>query len=121
MRKINQRRGKYKRSTNNSHKKFINVAKKLFLQKLTPQDQTDFERRFRSHSNSRAYFFIILSNAKLKLSDDEIEEFIEQFCKIMQEKIIYYEKELKLTSNQNFINFRKQEITDLQFACISLK
>lgn len=34
MRRIGERRGGYKRSTNNSHKKFICVAKRLLLRLL---------------------------------------------------------------------------------------
>lgn len=68
MRRINQRRGGYKRSTNNSHKKFICVAKKLLLQRLTETQRTRFESGFESFKNSRTYYFIILAHARLILS-----------------------------------------------------
>jgi hypothetical protein len=35
IRKINSRRGRYKRSTNNSHKKFICVARRLLVKLLS--------------------------------------------------------------------------------------
>ena len=35
IQKINEKSGKYKRSTNNSHKKYISVARRLLLRYLS--------------------------------------------------------------------------------------
>ncbi len=42
MRRINQRKEKYKRSTNNSHKKFICVARKLLFKLCTYRERELF-------------------------------------------------------------------------------
>lgn len=42
MIKINQQREKYKRSTNNSHKKFICVARKLLYKLSTTRERELF-------------------------------------------------------------------------------
>ena len=43
MRKIDEKRGKYKRSTNNSHKKYTGVAKRLMIKYLREQEISRFE------------------------------------------------------------------------------
>lgn len=70
MRRISERTTSYKRSTNNSHKKFICVAKRLLLKLLPEPSRKNFEDSFTEYKNSRTYFFIILAHAKLLLSPE---------------------------------------------------
>lgn len=44
-----------------------------------------------------------------------------QFRAIMEQKAAYYQKEVERTDNKNFINFRFDEIADIQFALTALE
>ena len=39
----------------------------------------------------------------------------------MENKMAYYQKEIERTDNRNFINFRSDEIADIQFALTALE
>jgi hypothetical protein len=121
MRRISERRCGYKRSTNNSHKKFICVAKRLLLRLLEEPQRQEFEESYDSFKNSRTYYFIVLAHAKLLLSPQRLQAFRSQFRTLMENKVAYYQKEVDRTDNRNFINFRSDEIADIHFALSALE
>jgi hypothetical protein len=120
MRRISERQGSYKRSTNNSHKKFICVAKRLLLRLLEDGEREEFENGFDEFKNSRTYYFIVLAHAKLLLPPERLDSFRRQFVALMGNKIAFYRKEVGRTDNRNFINFRCDEIADIEFALTAL-
>ena len=69
---INKKKGKYKRSTNNCHKKYIGIAKNLVCLKLDGDVKDAMLQRFFQYRNSRVYYFIILSYLKWYLSPKDI-------------------------------------------------
>jgi hypothetical protein len=83
MRRITERRTSYKRSTNNSHKKFICVAKRLLARLLTAAEREAFEEGFQEYRNSRTYYFIILAHVKLLLGPEGIGLFRREFRALM--------------------------------------
>jgi hypothetical protein len=120
MRRITERRTSYKRSTNNSHKKFICVARRLLGKLLGKAERAAFEEGFQEYRNSRTYYFIILVHVKLLLLPEGVEAFRREFRTLMQNKIEYYRKELARTDNRNFIHFRCDEIADIEYALTAL-
>ena len=113
MQRINQRKEKYKRSTNNSHKKFICVARKLLYKLCTYRERELFEKEFESYQNSRVYYFIILSHVKIRMTVSESENFKRNLTTLLDAKVQTYNEELRMTNNKNFINFRFEEIADI--------
>lgn len=113
MRRINQRKEKYKRSTNNSHKKFICVARKLLYKLCTYRERELFEREFESYQNSRVYYFVILAHVKIRMTPSERDNFHRNLATLLNAKVHTYNEEIKRTNNKNFINFRFEEIADI--------
>ena len=72
METINKKKGKYKRSTNNCHKKYIGIIKNLVCLKLNNEVKDSMLERFFPYRNSRVYYFIILSYLKWYLSPSDI-------------------------------------------------
>lgn len=80
MEAINRKKGKYKRSTNNCHKKYIGIIKNLVCLKLSAEAKDDMLGRFFQYRNSRVYYFIILCFLKWYLSPGDIQWVFEHFC-----------------------------------------
>lgn len=113
MRRINQRKEKYKRSTNNSHKKFICLARKLLFKLCTYRERELFEREFEAYQNSRVYYFVILAHVKIRMSPTERDNYQRNLTALLNAKVHTYNEEIKRTNNKNFINFRFEEIADI--------
>ena len=113
IRRINQRKQKYKRSTNNSHKKFICVARKLLYKLCTYRERELFEKEFELYQNSRVYYFIILSHIKIRMTESQRENFKRNLTSLLNLKMHNYNEEIRRTNNKNFINFRFEEIADI--------
>lgn len=116
MEMINRKKGKYKRSTNNCHKKYIGIVKNLVCLKLKSDVKDDMLVRFFQYRNSRVYYFIILSFLKWHLSPLDIRWVFEHFYLEVSNKIERYQMEINLTHNSNFIHFRRDEIVEMQFS-----
>ena len=54
---INSKKGKYKRSTNNCHKKYIGIVKNLVCLKLHGDVKDRMLERFFGYRNSRVYYY----------------------------------------------------------------
>jgi hypothetical protein len=87
MEVINKKKGKYKRSTNNCHKKYIGIAKNLVCLKMEVGIKEAMVTRFFQYRNSRVYYFIILSFLKWHLSVKDIHWVFEHFCLEVGNKI----------------------------------
>ena len=72
MEAINKKKGKYKRSTNNCHKKYIGIVKNLVCLKLNNDVKESMLERFFPYRNSRVYYFIILSYLKWHATPGDI-------------------------------------------------
>lgn len=72
MEVINRKKGKYKRSTNNCHKKYIGIVKNLVCLKMDVSVKEGMLSRFFQYRNSRVYYFIILNYLKWHLSVKDI-------------------------------------------------
>ena len=79
MESINKKKGKYKRSTNNCHKKYIGIVKNLVCLKLVNEVKEVMLDRYFAYRNSRVYYFIILSYLKWYLSPNDIKWIFEHF------------------------------------------
>jgi hypothetical protein len=82
-----EQRGKYKRSTNNSHKKFISVARKLLFKICSEKERSYFEKEFESYKNSRTFYFIILAHVKIRMNKDDGKRFTTAFVLALNRKI----------------------------------
>jgi hypothetical protein len=87
METINKKKGKYKRSTNNCHKKYIGIVKNLVCLKINNEVKEQMLERFFSYRNSRVYYFIILSFLKWHLSPVDIRWVLEHFIMEVAGKI----------------------------------
>ncbi len=121
IRRINDQKDSYKRSTNNSHKKFICLARRLLFKHCAGSERERFESQFEAHRNSRSYFFILLAHAKLRLPAHKTKEFRAAFAQLLATKVELYQKEITRTDNKNFVNFRYDEIADLHYAMKTFK
>jgi len=113
MKKIDEKTSQYKRSTNNSHKKYISVARRLLLKQLPDRDGYEFDANYESLKNSRTFYFIVLCHVKHLLSPSKVEDYKEHFFMLMNNKIDVYRKEIESTQNRNFVAFRMGEIADI--------
>jgi hypothetical protein len=80
MEAINSKKGKYKRSTNNCHKKYIGILKNLLFLKLSPHKKDHILSQFSQYKNSRVYYFIILAHLKWLLDQSDIRWIFQHFC-----------------------------------------
>jgi hypothetical protein len=87
MEAINKKKGKYKRSTNNCHKKYIGIVKNLVCLKLSTDVKEVMLDRFFHFRNSRVYYFIMLSYLKWYLSPADIRWVLEHFILEVSNKI----------------------------------
>jgi len=87
MEVINKKKGKYKRSTNNCHKKYIGIVKNLVCLKLNNDAKERMLERFFGFRNSRVYYFIILSYLKWYLTPADIRWVLEHFILEVSNKI----------------------------------
>jgi len=87
MESINKKKGKYKRSTNNCHKKYIGIVKNLVCLKLCNEVKEVMLDRFFAYRNSRVYYFIILSYLKWYLPPNDIKWIFEHFIMEVANKI----------------------------------
>ena len=106
----------YRRSTNNSHKKFISIARKLLLRSYPLPLRQRFDQVHRDHKNSRAFFFIVLAHVKKRMTAQQQHEFHKTFNISLESKINTYRKEISSNPNRQFVNFRMDEIFDIQYA-----
>ena len=113
MEVINKKKGKYKRSTNNCHKKYIGIVKNLVCLKLNNDVKEVMLERFFPLRNSRVYYFIMLSYLKWYLTPADIRWVLEHFILEVSNKIERYRMEINITSNSNFIHFRRDEIAEM--------
>jgi hypothetical protein len=86
------REQKFKRSTNNSHKKFISVARRWMFKNNRSELKGAFECKFHSLKSTRTYFFIILAFIKSAMSLEKQEVFKIHFDKEVKGKIVFYGK-----------------------------
>jgi hypothetical protein len=120
MEAINKKKGKYKRSTNNCHKKYIGILKNLLFSKLETPIKEQILREYNQYRNSRVYYFIILTFVKWCLSVSDVRWVFLNFCREVQGKINRYRLESSTTSNVNFIHFRRDEIIEMEYSIQSV-
>jgi hypothetical protein len=113
---INRKKGKYKRSTNNCHKKYIGILKNLLFLKLPAGRKERILAHYSQYKNSRVYYFIILAQLKWTVSQADIRWVFEHFCREVEGKMERYRLEISTTNNGNFIHFRKDEIIEMEYS-----
>lgn len=116
MQAIDKKQEGYKRSTNNCHKKYISILKNLLFLKLNNHHKDQILSTFHQYRNSRVYYFINLCFLKWKVEVADIRWIFQHFCQDLTEKIQQYRLQISKTTNTNFINFRKDQIIEMEYS-----
>lgn len=74
----------------------------------------EFNEKYDSFKNKRAYFFIVLLYIRHTLQPEQTEALERRFLVDVKNKILKYEEEIGETENANFVNFRVSEIVEMK-------
>lgn len=94
----------------------MSILKNLLFLKLNNHYSNQILTSYHQYRNSRVYYFINLCFLKWKLDVPDIRWIFLHFCQELEGKVKQYRLQISNTTNNNFINFLRDEILEMDYS-----